>query len=159
LNTKGLYADSRELRALGQQLGGEPEAAYAYSEEGVQQFVSAASSFLVSPAWHSISTRPGFTDFIKYEPGFKANVKLPRIGAQMRSKLVYSAGLKIENRFLLSATVMRAVRKLHVSSSRTEDTLNRVFADVAEGRYIDVTLPEIAPPPAIDALVVIAPLV
>jgi hypothetical protein len=77
----------------------------------------------------------------------------------MRSKLVYSAGLKIENRFLLSATVMRAVRKLHVSSCRTEDTLNRVFADVAEGRYIDVTLPEIAPPPAIDALVVVAPLV
>ncbi len=33
----------------------------------------------------------------------------------MRSKLVYSAGLKIENRFLLSATVMRAVRKLHVA--------------------------------------------
>ncbi len=33
----------------------------------------------------------------------------------MRSKLVYSAGLKIENRFLLSATVMRAVRMLHVS--------------------------------------------
>jgi hypothetical protein len=72
----------------------------------------------------------------------------------MRSKLVYSAGLKIENRFLLSATVMRAVRKLHVSSGRTEDTLNRVFADVAEGRYIDVKMPEITPPPAIDALVV-----
>jgi hypothetical protein len=67
---------------------------------------------------------------------------------------VYSAGLKIENRFLLSATVMRAVRKLHVSSGRTEDTLNRVFADVAEGRYIDVKMPEITPPPAIDALVV-----
>ena len=77
----------------------------------------------------------------------------------MRSKLVYSAGLKIENRFLLSATVMRAVRKLHVSSHRTEDTLNRVFADVAEGRYIDVTMPEIAPPPAIDELLVVAPLV
>ncbi|MGD0911609.1 MAG: hypothetical protein ABR928_06925 [Terracidiphilus sp.] len=76
----------------------------------------------------------------------------------MRSKLVYSAGLKIENRFLLSAMVMRAVRKLHVSSTRTEDTLNRVFADVAEGRYIDVELPEVAPPPAIDALVV-SPLV
>jgi hypothetical protein len=77
----------------------------------------------------------------------------------MRSKLVYSAGLKIENRFLLSATVMRAVRKLHVSSSRTEDTLNRVFSDVAEGRYIDVKMPEIAPPPVIDALLVVAPLV
>jgi hypothetical protein len=93
------------------------------------------------------------------EPGLKANVKLPRIGAQMRSKLVYSAGLKIENRFLLSATVMRAVRKLHVSSCRTEDTLNRVFTDVAEGRYIDVKMPEIAPPPAIDELLVVAPLV
>ncbi|HEY6488044.1 MAG: hypothetical protein WCC26_01755 [Terracidiphilus sp.] len=72
----------------------------------------------------------------------------------MRSELVYSAGLKIENRFLLSAMVMRAVRKLHVNSGRTEDTLNRVFADVAEGRYTDIELPEIAPPPAIDALVV-----
>jgi hypothetical protein len=76
----------------------------------------------------------------------------------MRSKLVYSAGLKIENRFLLSATVMRAVRKLHINSSRTEDTLNRVFADVAEGRYVDVELPPVAPPPAIEALV-ITPLV
>ena len=75
----------------------------------------------------------------------------------MRSKLVYSAGLKIQNRFLLSAMVMRAVRKLHVSSTRTEDTLNRVFTDVAEGRYIDVDLPEIVPPPVIETLV-IAPL-
>jgi hypothetical protein len=72
----------------------------------------------------------------------------------MRSDLVYLAGLKIENRFLLSATVMRAVRVLHVNSGRTEDTLNRVFADVAQGRYVDVKLPEIAPPPVIDALVV-----
>jgi len=72
----------------------------------------------------------------------------------MRSKLVYSAGLKIQNRFLLSAMVMRAVRKLHVSSTRTEDTLNRVFADVAEGRYIDLDLPEIVPPPVIETLVI-----
>jgi hypothetical protein len=72
----------------------------------------------------------------------------------MRSELVYMAGLKITNRFLLSATVMRAVRVLHVNSGRTEDTLNRVFAAVGEGRYIDVKLPEIAPPPPIDALVV-----
>jgi len=57
----------------------------------------------------------------------------------------------------LSAMVMRAVRKLHVSSTRTEDTLNRVFTDVAEGRYVDVELPPVAPPPPIDALV-IAPL-
>ena len=72
----------------------------------------------------------------------------------MRSELVYLAGLKIENRFLLSTTVMRAARMLHVSSHRTEDTLNRVFTEVAGGRYVDAKLPEIAPPPAIDALVV-----
>jgi hypothetical protein len=76
----------------------------------------------------------------------------------MRSELVYSAGLKIENRFLLSATVMRAARKLHIPSSRTEDTLNRVFEDVAEGRYAHGELPEIVPPPPIDVLVV-APVV
>jgi hypothetical protein len=49
---------------------------------------------------------------------------------------------------------MRAVRKLHVTSGRTEDTVNQVFAGVAEGRFADVELPEIAPPPTIDALVV-----
>jgi len=76
----------------------------------------------------------------------------------MRSKLVYSAGLKIGNRFLLSATVMQAVRMFHVNSRRTEDTVNRVFVEVAEGRYADAKLPEITPPPPIDALV-IAPLV
>lgn len=76
----------------------------------------------------------------------------------MRSDLVYLAGLKIENRFLLSATVIRAVRMLHVNSGRTEDTVNRVFAEVAQGRYVDVKLPKIAPPPAIDVLV-IAPVI
>lgn len=72
----------------------------------------------------------------------------------MRSQLVYLAGLKIGNRFLLSTTVMRAVRMLHISSGRTEDTLNRVFSEVAEGRYVDGKLPEVVPPPAIDVLAV-----
>jgi hypothetical protein len=49
---------------------------------------------------------------------------------------------------------MRAVRKLHVNSSRTEDTLNQVFADVAEGRYAHGKLPEVPPPPPIDVLLV-----
>jgi hypothetical protein len=72
----------------------------------------------------------------------------------MRSELVYTAGLRIENRFLLATTVMRAVRRLHVSSTRTEDTTNKVFAEVAQGRYADGKLPEIVPPPAIDVLLI-----
>jgi hypothetical protein len=73
----------------------------------------------------------------------------------MRSELVYRAGLKIENRFLLSTTVMQAVRKLHINSTRTEDTSNRVLIDVAEGRYAHGALPEIVPPPTIDVLLIV----
>ncbi len=72
----------------------------------------------------------------------------------MRSELVYLAGLKVKNRFLLSTMVMRAVRMLHINSGRTEDTVNKVFAEVAEGRFADGKLPPIVPPPTIDVLVV-----
>jgi hypothetical protein len=72
----------------------------------------------------------------------------------MRSELVYEAGLKIENRFLLATTAMQATRKLHVSSTRTEDTVNRVLAEVAKGQYAPGDLPEVAPPPAIDLLLI-----
>ncbi len=72
----------------------------------------------------------------------------------MRSELVYEAGLKIENRFLLAAVAMRAAKKLHVSSTRTEDTVNRVFAEVAKGERAHGELPKITPPPAIDVLII-----
>lgn len=72
----------------------------------------------------------------------------------MRSQLVYAAGLQIENRFLLASTAMRAVRKLHVSSTRTEDTINQIFSEVANGLPLVHKLPEIEPPPTIDTLVI-----
>lgn len=72
----------------------------------------------------------------------------------MRSSLVYEAGLKIENRFLLAATAMRAARMLHVSSTRTEDTVNRVLAEVASGTQIYRALPKVTPPPAIEELLI-----
>ncbi len=72
----------------------------------------------------------------------------------MRSELVYEAGLKIENRFLLATTAMQAARKLHVNSTRTEDTVNRVFAEVASGTRVHEKLPEVTPPPTIDALLI-----
>lgn len=72
----------------------------------------------------------------------------------MRSNLVYSAGLKIENRFLLATVVMRAVRKLHIESTRTEDTTNRVFSEVAEGKYVSVQLPAVVPPKTIEPLLI-----
>jgi hypothetical protein len=71
----------------------------------------------------------------------------------MRSALVYEAGIKIENRFLLAATVMRAARRLHVTSTRTEDTVNRVLEEVAKGTRSYGKLPEITPPPTIDLIV------
>jgi hypothetical protein len=53
----------------------------------------------------------------------------------MRSELVYFAGLRVPNRFLLSTLTMKAVRRLHVTSGRVEETTNRVFSDVANGDY------------------------
>lgn len=72
----------------------------------------------------------------------------------MRSQLVYEAGLKIENRFLLATTAMQATRKLHVNSTRTEDTVNRVLTEVANGISVHGKLPEVTRPPAIDALLI-----
>ncbi len=72
----------------------------------------------------------------------------------MRSNLVYSAGRVIENRFLLATVVIRAVRMLHINSTRTEDTANRIFSEISEGRYASATLPAPAPPPLIDALLI-----
>lgn len=72
----------------------------------------------------------------------------------MRSDLVYSAGIQIENRFLLATVVMRAVRTLHVVSTRTEDTANQVFVDIAQGRYAPTELPEPAPLPLIEPLLI-----
>lgn len=72
----------------------------------------------------------------------------------MHSELVYAAGLQIESRFLLACTAMQAARKLHVVATRTEDTINRIFTEVANGRPIVHKLPEIEPPPAIDVLLI-----
>lgn len=72
----------------------------------------------------------------------------------MRSDLVHSAGRAINNRFLLATVVMRAIRKLHIDSTRTEDTANQILSDVAEGRYAPAVMPEPAPPPLIEPLLI-----
>jgi hypothetical protein len=92
---------------------------------------------------------------LRSTPALVPNSPQPQVKEKMRSNLVYQAARKIENKFLLSTTVMQAVRKLHINSTRTEDTSNRVFIDVAEGRYAHGALPEIVPPPTIDTLVIV----
>ena len=72
----------------------------------------------------------------------------------MRSELIYSAGLQVTNRFLLSTIAMAAVRKLHVTSTRVEDTTNQIFSEVANGNYLQVTMPKIKAATAIDPLLI-----
>jgi len=71
----------------------------------------------------------------------------------MRSELVYSAVLRVENRFLLASTAIVAVRRLHVDATRTEDTINRVLVEFADNPGVVGALPGVVPPPAIDALI------
>lgn len=72
----------------------------------------------------------------------------------MRSELVYSAGIRIPNRFLLTTLTIKAVQSLHISSTRTEDTANRVFADVASGHFTDVRMPVVEVQPSIEPLLI-----
>ncbi|HTZ56556.1 MAG TPA: hypothetical protein VMB49_00595 [Acidobacteriaceae bacterium] len=68
----------------------------------------------------------------------------------MRSDLVHSAGRAIENRLLLATLAIRAIRALHIDSTRTQDTANRVFFDIGQGRYAPTALPEPALPDLIE---------
>ena len=71
----------------------------------------------------------------------------------MRSELVFEAGHCIGNRFLLSTTAMQACKMLHVPSTRTEDTVNKVLTEVAKGVCLHAELPEVTPPSPIEALI------
>lgn len=72
----------------------------------------------------------------------------------MRSELVYSASIRIDNRFLLATVTMRAVKRLHIVSTRTEDTANHVLSEVASGRFVEVKMPELKPLAPIDTLLI-----
>lgn len=49
----------------------------------------------------------------------------------MRSSLVYAASKEIPNRFQLCQTISKAARVLHLPSSPTEITINRVLQDIS----------------------------
>ncbi|HEY0794912.1 MAG TPA: hypothetical protein VGD64_03950 [Acidisarcina sp.] len=53
----------------------------------------------------------------------------------MRSDLVYSAAVKLPNRYTLCLTVSRAARKLHIPSTATEVTINKVLSGIASGEF------------------------
>lgn len=53
----------------------------------------------------------------------------------MRSDLVYSAAVKLPNRYTLCLTVSRAARKLHIPSTATEATINKVLSGIASGEF------------------------
>jgi hypothetical protein len=53
----------------------------------------------------------------------------------MRSDLVYLAAEKLPNRYTLCLTVSRAARKLHIPSTATEVTINKVLSSLASGEF------------------------
>jgi len=63
----------------------------------------------------------------------------------MRSERVYRALDTIPNRFSLCQTTARATRRLHILSTRTQDTVNAVLEEISGGKFVDV----IPPPPTL----------
>lgn len=55
----------------------------------------------------------------------------------MRSEHVFSAQHKILNRFMLCQVTSKATKRLHITATRTEDTINRVLVDVGIGQFAD----------------------
>jgi hypothetical protein len=50
----------------------------------------------------------------------------------LRSSLVYAASKGIPNRFQLCQTINKATRKLHLPTTSTESTINRVLLELAQ---------------------------
>ncbi len=55
----------------------------------------------------------------------------------MRSEHVFSAQHRIINRFMLCQVTAKATKRLHITATRTEDTINRVLMDVGIGQFAD----------------------
>ena len=68
----------------------------------------------------------------------------------MRSDLVFEAESQVANRFLLASIAMRVARKLHISATATEHTVNQVLSDIANGHFTDAKLPPVATLPAME---------
>jgi hypothetical protein len=73
----------------------------------------------------------------------------------MRSEHVFIAATRISNRYTLCQTIAQATRRLHINSTRTADTMNKVLFDIGIGRYGAAikAQPLPSPPPLIDAIV------
>jgi hypothetical protein len=53
----------------------------------------------------------------------------------MRSDKVFEAASQIPNRYRLCQAAARATRRLHIPSTRTQDTMNDVLTDIGGGRF------------------------
>ena len=72
----------------------------------------------------------------------------------MRSEKVYRALSHIPNRFRLCQATARATKRMHIPSTRTQDTMNAVLGEISSGTFGEVvkTSRPAAPPPAVDIL-------
>ncbi|MHB1021584.1 MAG: hypothetical protein ACYC46_02360 [Acidobacteriaceae bacterium] len=58
----------------------------------------------------------------------------------MRSEHVFTAQNRILNRFMLCQVTAKATKRLHVTATRTEDTINRVLLDADLGQFLHPTV-------------------
>jgi hypothetical protein len=84
-----------------------------------------------SAAW-SVDWRYGTSPRTPPAASSKAVSKRPARRPTLRSSLVYAASKEIPNRFQLCQTISKAARKLHLASTPTQSTINRVLLELAD---------------------------
>jgi hypothetical protein len=62
----------------------------------------------------------------------------------MRSEAIFRAKKVIENRYQLCQTASKTMRRIHVPSRDTQETINSAFAKIAEDTKVFVAVPVIA---------------
>jgi hypothetical protein len=54
----------------------------------------------------------------------------------MRSEIIFRAKEIIANKYMLCQSVAKATRRLHISSTNTQETINNAFERIASGSEI-----------------------
>jgi hypothetical protein len=74
----------------------------------------------------------------------------------MLSENIFPAASRIPNRYKLCQALAKATRRLHLPSTRTQDTTNQILIDIGRGTYGTIVAAQamLPPPPELEVATV-----